>query len=241
MAEVEIKIPDSFVKLLIVTNAHLGGTKVNKNFSRYVFEGRREDGVNIIDINSTWEKLVLAARLIASHPRREKIFAISTKIFGRKPVVKFSEVLGTNPLTGRFIPGSFTNTQVRNPLDPKLIIISDPEADKQAVEEASRVNVPVIAFVNSDNSLAGIDVAIPMNNRSPNAIGAGFFILSRLVSYMIDGEDLEHNLRNVELFFYRDPIELEKLAEEQKLSLEGAPAVSTAGSVPVSANGWNDY
>lgn len=76
------------------------------------------------------------------------------------------------------------------------------------------VNCPVIAFCNTDASLSNVDIAIPTNNRSSKAIGVSFFILSKLVSYIKNGVPLEDNLKLVELFFYRDQIELDKLLEE---------------------------
>ncbi|EOB13674.1 40S ribosomal protein SA or P40 [Nosema bombycis CQ1] len=55
-----------------------------------------------------------------------------------------------------------------------------------------------------------------MNNRSPQAISAGLFILYRLVRFMKEGEPLDDNMKEVELFIYRDPVELERLVEAQK-------------------------
>jgi ribosomal protein S2 len=46
-----------------------------------------------------------------------------------------------------------------------LIIVTDPVADHQPITEASYVNIPVISFVNTDNPLRCIDIAIPCNNR----------------------------------------------------------------------------
>lgn len=208
-----IAMPDSFAKLFFVTQSHLGGTKVTNRMKQYVFS-QRKDGVSIFDIEQTWEKFVLAARAIAGVSFPETICAVSGKTFGRKAVLKFSESTGCKPITSRFIPGSFTNTTVKGSIEPRLIVVSDPVFDKQAVNEASMVNCPVIAFCNTDASLINVDIAIPVNNRSPRAIGASFFILSKLVNYIKNGQDLEENMKNVELFFFRDSLELEKLLEE---------------------------
>jgi small subunit ribosomal protein SAe len=217
MAAPKIKIPDAFVKLLLCTHGHLGGTKTNKDLERYVYGTRPKENVKIIDINTTWEKFVLAARAFCSINYPSDIAVVSSKIFGRRPVVKFCSAVGATPITGKFIPGSFTNPQVKNTYDPRILIVSDTFADKQAIKESFYCNLPVIAFVNTDNSCEGVDIAIPMNNRSPHAIGAGFFILSRLINYMKRGEELDRNMKEVELFFFRDAVELEQLAEEQSL------------------------
>jgi small subunit ribosomal protein SAe len=208
-----ISMPSSYAKLFIATQAHLGGNKITNRMKESIF-AQRPDGISIFDINKTWEKFVLAARAICGISYPETICAVSGKTFGRKAILKFSESIGCKPITSRFIPGSFTNTSVRGSIEPRLIIVSDPVFDRQAVNEASLVNCPVIAFCNTDASLDNVDIAIPINNRSPKAIGFSFFVLSKLVNYMRNGEDLEHNIKNVELFFYRDAVELERLMEE---------------------------
>lgn len=212
-ASSNIAMPDSFAKLFFITQSHLGGTKVANRMKPYIF-AQRKDGVSIFDIERTWEKFILAARAIAGVSFPETICAVSGKTFGRKAVLKFSESIGCKPITSRFIPGSFTNTTVKGSIEPRLIIVSDPVFDKQAVNEASMVNCPVIAFCNTDAPLTNVDIAIPVNNRSLRAIGASFFILSKLVNYIKNGQDLEENMKNVELFFFRDSVELEKLFEE---------------------------
>lgn len=249
MAQAEIKIPDEFVKLLVCSHGHLGGTSVNKNLSRYVFGTRPQENIKVIDINSMWEKFVIAARMFCSLSYPADVAVVSTKTFGRKPVIKFCEAVRATPITGRFIPGSFTNSEVRKTYDPRILIVSDTYADKQAVSEAQYCNIPTIAFTNTDNPVEGVDVVIPMNNRSPTAIGAGFFILSRLISYMKTGADLVRDMREVELFFFRDSFELEQLAEEQKL-LETTDALlnvgreeisGEVGSVSKSSGGWGNF
>lgn len=208
-----IPMPVSFAKLLFATQSHLGGAKISNKMKQYVF-AQRKDGVSVFDIEQTWEKFILAARAICGINFPETICVVSGKTFGRKPVLKFSESVGCKPITSRFVPGSFTNTTVKGSIEPRLLIVSDPIFDKQAVSEASMVNCPVIAFCNTDASVSNVDIAIPINNRSPRAIGASFFILSKLVNYIKNGQQLEDNIKNVELFFFRDSLELEKLLEE---------------------------
>lgn len=214
MSDESIKMPPAFAKLLFVTQSHLGGRKVTKPMRPYIF-AERSDKINIFDLKKVWDKFVLAARAFSGLKYSDDVTVISCKTFGKKPVMKFAEATGSKAYTGRFIPGSFTNTTIRNSCEPRLIIVSDPYIDKQAVEEAARVNCPTIGFCNTDCDLKYVDIAIPMNNRSPRAIGASFFILSRIVNYIKHGAQMDADMKEVELFFYRDPVELERLQEEQ--------------------------
>lgn len=60
---------DDVTKMLAATT-HVGSDKVNFQMEQYVFK-RRPDGVHIINLGRTWEKLLLAARAIAAieHPQ----------------------------------------------------------------------------------------------------------------------------------------------------------------------------
>lgn len=240
-------MPELYAKLLFVTQSHLGGATPSDKMQGYIF-GKRQDGITVFDIERTWEKFILAARAIAGIKYPETICAVSGKTFGRKAVLKFSEAVKCKPVTSRFVPGSFTNTTVKGSIEPRLIVVSDPVVDKQAVNEASMVNCPVIAFCNTNAPLCNVDIAIPINNRSSGAIGAAFFILSKLVNYIKNGEDLLKDIKNVELFFYRDAVELERLLEENNAEnkIQFAPATSNGedadfGRTAVeteSASGW---
>ncbi|OBZ81740.1 40S ribosomal protein S0, partial [Choanephora cucurbitarum] len=53
------------IKLLLSAQCHIGTKNVNTRMTPYVHK-RRADGINLINIGKTWEKLILAARVIAA-------------------------------------------------------------------------------------------------------------------------------------------------------------------------------
>jgi len=199
---------------LLVCNTHLGTQNVDFQMESYVYK-RRPDGIHIINLRKTWEKLVLAARAIAAIEDPAEVFVISSRPYGQRAVLKFAVHTGATPIAGRFTPGTFTNQIQKAFREPRLLVVCDPRTDHQPIIEASYVNIPVIAFANTDSPLRFVDVAVPCNNKAAHSIGLMWWLLAREV-LRIRGtlsRDKPWNIM-VDLFFYRDPEDIEK--EEQQ-------------------------
>ena len=140
----------------------------------------RPDGLHIIDVAKTLQRIELASKFISNFDS-SRVVVYSSREYGKTPVAKFTELTGTIPLTGRFMPGTFTNPLYPKHLDPEAVIVTDPSMDQQAVTEASQVGIPVIAICDTDNLTENIDLVIPANNRGRKALAAVMWLLSRSV------------------------------------------------------------
>lgn len=158
---------------------HIGTHTCTKHMEKFVFRVR-PDGLYILDIRKTDERLRIAGRFL-SRFERNKILVVSTKQYGRQPVLKFAEIVGATPVVGRFPPGMLTNPRLELYRELEIIILTDPRVDEQPLIEALKMGIPVVAFVSTDNKLIGIDLAIPGNNKGRKSIALLYWILARQI------------------------------------------------------------
>ena len=196
----------------------------------YIFD-RRKDGVHIFDLNKTWQKLMLAARVIAGIENPSDVCCISAKSWGQRACLKFAQYTGSKAIAGRFTPGTFTNQITSKYVEPRLLIVTDPKMDHQPIKEASYVNIPTIAFCHSDSPMLHVDIAIPCNNKGKHSVGVMWWFLTREVLRLRDPENYPRSQDwdvMVDLFFYRDPEE-DRLAEEEQMGEFGGYVDNAVG------------
>ena len=180
------------IKNLIIAGCHLGGKKITKQMRKYVYTIRK-DGIAIFDVNKIYEKIQVAARIIASVDP-DSVISVSSREAGQRAVYKFSHFTRTQAVTGRWSPGMLTNQTTKKYVEPRLLIVSDPRTDYNAILESSYVNLPVIAICNSDNMLKYVDCAIPCNNRNNYSIAMIWYLLTKAVlEFKKEEEGFEKN------------------------------------------------
>jgi small subunit ribosomal protein S2 len=164
---------------LLSAGIHIGTRMKTRDMEPFIYRVR-PDGLFVLDIQKTDERIKVAAKFLARF-EPTKVAVAASRLYAHEPVRKYCELTGATPVIGRFIPGLLTNPLYANRIDPEIIVVSDPRADAQAVREASKVGIPIVALCSTDNEFAGVDLVIPTNNKGRRALAVIFWLLARQV------------------------------------------------------------
>jgi small subunit ribosomal protein S2 len=164
---------------LLSAGIHIGTRMKTLDMEPFIYRVR-PDGLFVLDVKKTDDRIRIAAKFLARY-EKAKVAVAATRLYAHEPVKKFCEVTGSTPIIGRFIPGQLSNPQYSRRVDPEVIVVSDPRADAQAVKEASRTGIPIVALCSTDNEFAGVDLVIPTNNKGRRALAVIFWLLARQI------------------------------------------------------------
>ena len=88
-----LQMKEEDVLKFLASGTHLCGTKLDFQMEQYK---RKSDGIYIINLKRTWEKLLLAARAVAATENPADVSVISSRTLARLAVLKFAAISGAS-------------------------------------------------------------------------------------------------------------------------------------------------
>ena len=183
------------IKKKILATGIRVGTQVKTKFMKPFITKASPEGIYMLDLDITLEKIKTAAKFI-NRLDTDKLIVCSGRQYAETPIEKFCEMLDSKKLIGRFMPGTLTNPSLPYYIEPKLVLISDPQVDEQAITEATNAGIPIIGIANTDNITSKLDVIIPANNRGRKALATVYWLLAREI--LQDSKTMKYEIEDFE-------------------------------------------
>jgi small subunit ribosomal protein S2 len=198
------------IKKMVLSTGIRVGTQVKTKFMIPFITKASPEGLYMLDLDITLEKIKTAAKFI-NRIGTDKLIVCSGRQYANTPIEKFCEMLDAKKLLGRFLPGTLTNPSLPYYIEPKLVLISDPQVDEQAIIEATNAGIPIIGIANTDNITSKLDVVIPANNRGRKALATVYWLLVRQIlierGELKEGDSMKYEIDDFETKITEEEIE----------------------------------
>ena len=181
----------------IACGVHLGTKVITPDMRKFVYK-RRADGLAVLNTNLIDDKMREAVKFLVQFDAKD-IFIAGKREASWPAVEKFSEVTGIRCFMKKYPAGIITNLRLETFFEPKLAVICDPWVDKNALNDANIVGIPVLGVCDTNNYAKGMRHIMAGNNKSRKSIGLILFILAR--EYLkANGKDKEAKKLSMEDF-----------------------------------------
>ncbi len=172
----ELLIPE---ETYLTSGVHIGTQQKSASMRRFVYKVRF-DGLHVLDVRETDRRIRFAAQFLNRFPA-DKILVVSQRQYGQKPVRVFAKTVGAVSFAERFVPGCLTNPNLAEYFEPKVLLVTDPATDQQALSEAVSIGIPVVGLCDVNNETRNVDLVIPANNKGRVALATVYWLLAREV------------------------------------------------------------
>ena len=189
---------------LLDAGAHFGhlARKWNPKMAPYIFD--QKNGIHIIDLHKTVVKIDEAAEVLKEMARSgRKVLFVATKKQAKDVVAEKAAAVNMPSVTERWPGGMLTNFPTIRKAVKKMNTIDKMKEDgtfeklakrerlQNAVKEANRLNIPVIAMVDTCCDPTPIDYVIPANDDATKSIALVMEVLCAAIQEGLEERKLE--------------------------------------------------
>lgn len=173
--------------MYLKSGIHIGTKFRTKYMADFIYK-TRPDGLSVLNLQKIDERIRIAAAMLSQYSPDE-IVVVSRRENGWKPVKMFSKLTGIQVFAGRYPPGILTNPNLKNFIEKKVMLVTDSWPDRNAIKDALKVGIPVIALCDTNNQSNNIDLVVPCNNKGKKSLGLVFYILAK--EYLRSRDELD--------------------------------------------------
>jgi len=174
MAEQQFLVPlDTYLKV----GLHIGTKFRTKYMEQFIYR-IRPDGLAVLNVQKIDERMNIAIKLLCKY-NKEDILIVGRRENGWEAIKLFSKLTGIRSFPGRYPPGILTNPNLEEFIEAKIILVTDPWPDRNAVFDAIKIGIPVIALCDTNNESNFVDVVVPCNNKGKKSLGLFFWIFAK--------------------------------------------------------------
>ena len=159
------------------SSIHLGTRVITPDMRKFVYR-RRADGLAVFNTALLDDKIREGAEYL-SHFAPKDVILVCKREAGWYAVKKFAEITGMKAFTKKYPAGILTNTTLEDFMETNLVFICDPWLDKNALQDANRIRIPILSICDTNNFTAGINQIIPGNNKSAKSLGMILYLLAK--------------------------------------------------------------
>ncbi len=158
------------------SGVHIGTKFKTKSMAPFIYK-INPAGLAVLNVQQIDERLDIAAKFLSRFDPKD-ILVVCRRENGWKAAKTFSKLIGAKCYAGRYPAGVLTNPQLDTFIEPKVVLITDPWPDKNAINDAMAIGIPIVALCDSNNTTRNIDLVIPCNNKGANSLGLIYWILT---------------------------------------------------------------
>lgn len=164
-------------KTYLKSGIHIGTKFQTKYMEKFIYKVRN-DGLKVLNLQKIDDRIRVMVNFLSQY-EPEEIIIVCRRENGWKPLKKLGEMTGISVIAGRYPPGIMTNPNLRFYTEKKVLVVADPWPDRNAINDAMVIGIPVVALCDTNNQSNNIDLVVPCNNKGKKSLGVLFYIFAK--------------------------------------------------------------
>jgi small subunit ribosomal protein S2 len=160
----------------LAAGVHIGTKFKTKSMAKFIYK-TNPNGLTVLNVQKIDERLKVAVDFLSKFAP-EDILLVGKRENAWKAIAAFSKLTGVKNYAGRYPAGILTNMQLETFFEPKVVLVIDPWLDKNAIQDALKTNLPIVAFCDTNNTTNNVDLAVPLNNKGAKSVGLALYVLA---------------------------------------------------------------